>query len=96
MNCPKCRKPMSMLVQATLRAPARFYGQFSKSNLRSKEVYFMGVNWETADLLCPDHGLVRDGYGNYVTKMRAFIDKQAKAGDAEAVEFLRKLKELDK
>jgi hypothetical protein len=46
--------------------------QFSKKNLRKKEVYLMGVLWETADYICtnPKCGKVVDGYGNYVSNLK--------------------------
>lgn len=60
-----------MQVQATISAPSSLAHQLSKQNLRSKEVYLMGVNWETADLICENQDCqhITDGYGNYVTKL---------------------------
>lgn len=57
--------------QATLVAPASMYGAFSKSNLRKKEVYLQGVNWETFDFICmnPKCCNTTNAYGNYVSKL---------------------------
>ena len=69
--CPKCGGNTRMQVQATISAPSSLVHQLSKQNLRSKEVYLMGVNWETADFICENQDCqhITDGYGNYVTKL---------------------------
>lgn len=62
-----------MQVQAVISAPGELAHQFSKKNLRSKEVYLMGVLWETADYICAEPNCGRrvlDGYGNYVTGLK--------------------------
>ena len=72
MKCPYCGSGTRMHVQAVISAPGEREHQFSKKNLRSKEVYLMGVLWETADYICaePKCGRVLDGYGNYVTGLK--------------------------
>lgn len=57
--------------QCTLSAPSSLYGKFSKSNLRKKDVYLNGVNWETFDFICtnPKCGHTTNAYGNYVSKL---------------------------
>lgn len=72
MNCIYCGSGTRMQVQAVISAPGELAHQFSKKNLRSKEVYLMGVLWETADYICiePNCGRVLDGYGNYVTGLK--------------------------
>lgn len=68
-----------MMVQATLVAPSSLVGKFSKSNLRRKDVYLQGVNWETADHLCNKcNVLVYGGYGNYVTNLKKENDELKK------------------
>jgi hypothetical protein len=53
------------------------YRQFSKQNLRSKEVHLQGVLWETTDFICEskDCGRVTNGYGNYVSKLKERVDE---------------------
>lgn len=61
-----------MQVQAVIQAPGELAHQFSKTNLRRKDVFLQGVLWETADFICNNphcHHLVLDGYGNYVTNL---------------------------
>lgn len=73
MKCPHCGSGTRMHVQAAISAPGELAHQFSKKNLRSKEVYLMGVLWETADYICASGAcgkLVLDGYGNYVTGLK--------------------------
>lgn len=67
--CTKCGSPTRIQVQAAISAPGEMYHQFSKSNIAKKEVYLMGVLWDTTDFICTDPrcGYVLDGYGNYVT-----------------------------
>lgn len=77
MVCEKCGAPTRMQVQATISAPGELFHKLSKQNMRSKDVYLMGVNWETADFICCDCGTVRDGYGNYVTSLRTTNAEQA-------------------
>lgn len=71
MKCPKCGGPARIQVQATLATPAELAHQFSKSNLRRKDCYLLGVNWETMDIICtsPKCRHVSNGYGNYVTRL---------------------------
>jgi hypothetical protein len=66
-----------MMVQATVSAPSELVHQLSKANLRRKDVYLMGVNWETADHICdnPACGQVIDGFGNYVTRLEAEVKR---------------------
>lgn len=74
-----------MMVKATIVAPSSLTGKFSKSNLRRKDVYLMGVNWEGADYLCNScNVLVVDGYRNYVDGLKA-----------ENVELKKKLEILE-
>lgn len=68
-NCTKCGKETRMQVKAVLSAPSSLEGRFSKTNLRSKDVYLMGVNWETADYICEHCRTVENGYGNYVSRL---------------------------
>lgn len=71
-ECERCGSPTRVMVQATISAPGELTHQFSKKNLRSKEVYMMGVQWETADYICtnPKCCHVTDGYGNYVSRLK--------------------------
>ena len=81
---------MRMMVQATISAPSDLAHQFSKQMMRRSDVYFMGVNWETADHLCAVHGLVIDGFGNYVTRL------EAKVAELEALLAEKDGRERDK
>lgn len=75
--CERCGAPLRMQVQAVLSAPGELTHQFSKSNLRRKDVYLLGVLWETADYICtnPACGKVTDGYGNYVTWLKKEVER---------------------
>lgn len=66
-----------MQVQAVISAPGELAHLFSKQNLRSKDVYLMGVLWETADYICinPDCRKVVNGYGNYVTNLKKEVER---------------------
>ena len=72
IKCPKCSGPVRIMGQCTLSAPGELYAKFSKSNLRRKDVYLMGVNWETFDVLCqnPKCSHTINGYGNYVSRLQ--------------------------
>jgi aspartate/tyrosine/aromatic aminotransferase len=70
-SCEKCKSHnMRIMGQCTLSAPAKLYSKFSKKNLRSKDVYLMGVNWETFDFICEDCGYTINNFGNYVTELK--------------------------
>lgn len=72
MNCPRCKKPtLRIMGQAVVNAPASMLHQFSKKNLRSKDVWLQGVLWETFSKFCEDAtcGYHADRLGNYVTKL---------------------------
>lgn len=76
MKCSYCGSPdYRFQVQATISAPAALYHQLSKQNLRRKDVFMLGVNWETVDFICgnPKCGRVTDGYGNYVTRLEGRV-----------------------
>ena len=67
--CKHCGGPTRIQVQATLSAPAELSHNFSKTNLRRRDVYLLGVNWETADTICKNCGTVVHAYGNYVSRL---------------------------
>lgn len=70
-ECPKCgHTELRMHTQVTLSTPASMYAQFSKSNLRKKEVHLESANWETSTIICPKCYWTNEGYGNYVTRLR--------------------------
>lgn len=77
MKCPRCGGPMRMQVQAVISAPSELESQLSKRNLRRKDVYLMGVLWETADHICttPKCGYVFGAYGNYVTNLKKRVEE---------------------
>ncbi len=77
MLCEKCNSPTRMQVQATISAPGELAHQFSKKNLRQKEVHLMGVMWETADFICtnPNCSHVTNGYGTYVSNLRKEVER---------------------
>jgi hypothetical protein len=52
MKCPKCNSDVEMMVNVTVLAPSEMEGQFSKKNLRKKEVKIYAVNWERAAYFC--------------------------------------------
>lgn len=89
MNCIYCGGKTRIQVQAVISAPGELAHQFSKKNLRSKEVYLMGVLWETADYICvePNCGRVLDGYGNYVTGLKKRV-KELESVLADTLVFL--------
>lgn len=62
-ECEKCGAETRMQVKAIISAPGSLTNQLSKTNLRKKEVYLMGVLWETADYICTnsDCGYIRLG-----------------------------------
>ena len=71
--CVKCGHPTRMQVLAGISAPGNLSYKFSKSNLRSKDVWLTHVNWETANYTCTNSKCshVTLGYGNYVTNLEA-------------------------
>lgn len=75
--CNRCGSPMRMQVQAVISAPAELAHQFSKQNLRRKDVHLMGVLWETADFICTNVKCqhVESGYGNYVTGLKKEVER---------------------
>lgn len=83
-GCVKCGWPTRIQVQAVVSAPGELAHQFSKQNLRRKDVYLMGVLWETADYICTNSKCqhVLDGYGNYVTN----LEKRVQELDAQLKE----------
>jgi hypothetical protein len=80
---------MRMQVQAVVSAPSDLLHGLSKRNLRRKDVYLMGVLWETADHICTNEKCshVIDGYGNYVTNLKKQRDELL-ASLQEALVFL--------
>lgn len=70
-KCVKCGGDVKMMVQMTIVAPGELFHNFTKANLRRKDVHSMGVNWGAADFLCqnPKCGYVDDGFGNYVKNL---------------------------
>ena len=72
MKCAKCGSGTRMQVQAVISAPGELTDALSKRNLRRKDVYILGVLWETADYICTNLECqhVFDGYGNYVTRLK--------------------------
>lgn len=52
MNCPKCGAELMIMVDVTVKAPAKYIGNFTKSNFRLKEFELWGVNWEKQTLYC--------------------------------------------
>ena len=77
MECDRCGSPTRMQVEAVISAPGELAHRFSKQNLRSKDVYLLGVMWETAGFICtnPKCGKVRDGYMNYVTNLKKEVER---------------------
>lgn len=84
MKCIHCGSPTRMQVQATISAPGELAHQFSKTNLRRKDVHLIGVQWETADFICtnPECQRVTDGYGNYVSNLKKENERLARAWEA--------------
>lgn len=66
-----------MMVQAIISAPSDLEGNLSKRNLRRKDVYIIGVLWETADFICTNTkcNTVFNGYGNYVSNMKKELEE---------------------
>ena len=63
-KCPKCKKTLRMHLYVHLSAPASFYANLSKTNLRKKDVYLMAALWETASFFCENSkcgGYYRNG-----------------------------------
>ena len=76
ISCQHCgSENVRIQGQATLSAPGELMYKFSKSNLRRKDVYLMGVNWETCDIICGDCSRVTPAYGNYVSRMEKEVKK---------------------
>ena len=77
MKCERCGSETRMQVQAVISAPGELAHNLSKKNLKRKDVYLMGVNWETADYICTNQkcGKVFNGYGNYVTRLEKEVDR---------------------
>lgn len=79
-KCTHCGSDGRIQVQAVIEAPAELAHQFSKTNMKRKDVFFRGVLWETMDFICgnPECGRIRDGYGNYVTNLQKENDELKK------------------
>jgi len=77
MKCERCGSDTRMQVQVVISAPGELAHRFSKQNLRRKDVYLMGVLWETADFICTNHECrnVSAGYGNYVTNLKREVER---------------------
>ena len=77
VKCERCGNDTRIQVQAVISAPGELAHQFSKQNLRRKDVYLMGVLWETADYICtnPDCRKVINGYGNYITNLKKEVER---------------------
>lgn len=77
MKCERCDSDTRMQVQAVISAPGELAHKLSKQNLRRRDVYLIGVLWETADFICtnPKCGKVLDGYGNYVTNLEKEVER---------------------
>lgn len=77
IKCPKCGGPVRIMVQATLCTDGKYYGNFTKQNLRHKGSYLNSVNWETADFLCVNEKCrrVTNGLGNYVSRLEKELIK---------------------
>ena len=52
MKCPRCGSDVEMMVNLTILCPAEMEGEFSKKNLRKKEVKLYAANWERASFFC--------------------------------------------
>ncbi len=91
MKCEECGSPTQMQVQAVISAPGDLAHQFTKKNLRRKDVHLMGVLWETADFICtnPECGAIANGYGNYVTELKKEVERlRAMSGAREVLELI--------
>jgi len=77
ITCERCGGDMRMQVQCIISAPAELAHQFSKSNIRRKDVYLLGVMWETADFICntPGCGYIINNYGNYVSNLQKEVER---------------------
>lgn len=52
-KCWRCGSTnVRFMTQVTLAAPMSMYGNFTKTNLRSKEVVLWGVDWAHCDIYC--------------------------------------------
>lgn len=72
VKCVRCGSDTRMQVQALISAPSWMEGEFSKTNIRRKDVHLIGVNWEAADFICTNHKCryVLSRFGNYVTNLK--------------------------
>lgn len=52
MKCPKCGSDVEMMVDLTIICPAEMESNFSKKNLRKKEVKLYAANWPRASYFC--------------------------------------------
>ena len=89
IRCQHCdSENVRIQGQATLSAPGELMHQFSKSNLRRKDVYLMGVNWETFDVICGDCSRVTPAYGNYVSRMEKEVERLQACFDQRNAAFI--------
>jgi hypothetical protein len=72
MKCIHCGSEGKIQVLACIEAPSELAHQFSKTNMKRKDVFFRGVLWETMDFICgnPNCQRLTDGYGNYVSNLK--------------------------
>jgi len=52
MDCPKCGKELTMMLEACLSAPSSMYRKLSKINFRKKGVDISAIYWWSADYSC--------------------------------------------
>ena len=88
-KCPKCGSDTRIQVQAVISAPGELAHQFSKKNLRRKDVHLMGVLWETMDTICTSEKCqhITDGYGNYVTNLKKENERLKKENERLKIEL---------
>jgi hypothetical protein len=61
VNCPKCKKEMSMLVKIELRLPSLYANKLSKAVIAKKECKITAAMWSEAKLTCYDCGVRETG-----------------------------------
>jgi ABC-type Zn uptake system ZnuABC Zn-binding protein ZnuA len=54
MICLKCKGPVTMQVQVTLKLPGKYENKITKEIIRKKETELIAADWPSASYMCND------------------------------------------
>lgn len=71
-KCTDCgSEDTRLMAQMTVSFPSTMAHDLTATNRRSKKFRVMGVNWDAATVICNSCGYVSNGFGDYITRLRA-------------------------